>query len=59
MTSVMFQCFALHSMLTNNTYSVTFMTEHFCVLVLFDYPCDMHHESESNTQIKLKKIGLL
>jgi len=23
------------------------MTNRFCVLVLFDYPCDMDHESES------------
>jgi len=31
------------------------MTNHFCVLVLFDYPCDMDHESESNTQVKINK----
>jgi len=26
------------------------MTSHFYVLVLFDYHCNMHHESESNKQ---------
>jgi len=25
------------------------MTNHFCVLVLFDYPYDMDHESQANT----------
>jgi len=27
------------------------MTNHYCVLELFDYPCNMDHESESSTQI--------
>jgi len=28
------------------------MTKHFCVLVLFDHPCVMEHESAANAQIK-------
>jgi len=28
------------------------LTKPFCVHVLFDYPCYLDHESESNTQIK-------
>jgi len=31
-----------------NTCSVMrYMTNHFCALVLFDYPCDMDHEPDS------------
>jgi len=30
------------------------MTNHFCVLLFFHYPCDLCHKSESTTQIKQK-----
>ena len=35
------------------------MNNHFCVLVLFDYLCDVDHESESNTQINNIKLRAL
>jgi len=27
------------------------MTNHYCVLALFDYPCGVDYESESSTQL--------
>ena len=34
------------------------MTNHVCVFLWFDYPCDMDHESESNTKIWQKVLSL-